>query len=109
MVDSFSESSVLLYPVLSFRLLTIFYIDELQSSQGGASRDDSEKEVLDISVKGAIIFVISASLFLVLLYFFMSSWVFWVLIILFCIGGVEVHALFILFFDLYWIYGANIE
>ncbi|KAK4751309.1 hypothetical protein SAY87_004791 [Trapa incisa] len=59
-----------------------------KSSQGGTSKDD-EKEVLDISVKGAICFVISASLFLVLLYFFMSSWVLWLLLILFCIGGVE--------------------
>ncbi|XP_031404949.1 signal peptide peptidase-like 2 [Punica granatum] len=60
-----------------------------ESSHGGAVKDDSEKEVLDISVKGAIFFVISASLFLVLLYFFMSSWVFWLLIVLFCIGGIE--------------------
>ncbi|KAK4793966.1 hypothetical protein SAY86_011960 [Trapa natans] len=66
--------------------------DELSpkdSSHGGAAKDDPEKEVLDITVKSAICFVISASLFLVLLYFFMSSWVFWVLIVLFCIGGVE--------------------
>lgn len=68
------------------------------SSPGGDSKDDSEKEVLDISVKGAIFFVISASLFLVLLYYFMSSWVFWVLIVLFCIGGVEVTCFFPPFF-----------
>ncbi|XP_044499210.1 signal peptide peptidase-like 2 isoform X1 [Mangifera indica] len=51
--------------------------------------DDSEKEVLDISAKGAIVFVFTASTFLVLLYFFMSSWFVWLLIVLFCIGGVE--------------------
>ncbi|KAG2726198.1 hypothetical protein I3843_01G098500 [Carya illinoinensis] len=55
--------------------------------------DDLEKEVLDISAKGAIFFVIMASAFLLLLYFFMSSWFVWVLIVLFCIGGVEgMHA-----------------
>ncbi|XP_048131929.1 signal peptide peptidase-like 2 [Rhodamnia argentea] len=59
------------------------------SSNGGIAKDDSEKEVLDISVMGAVCFVITASIFLVLLYFFMSSWVLWVLIVLFCIGGIE--------------------
>ncbi|XP_031255828.1 signal peptide peptidase-like 2 [Pistacia vera] len=54
-----------------------------------SDRDDSEKEVLDISAKGAIFFIITASTFLVLLYFFMSSWFVWLLIVLFCIGGVE--------------------
>ncbi|XP_030467375.1 signal peptide peptidase-like 2 isoform X2 [Syzygium oleosum] len=60
-----------------------------ESSNAGIAKDDSEKEVLDISVKGAVCFVITASVFLVLLYFFMSSWVLWVLIVLFCIGGIE--------------------
>lgn len=63
-------------------------------SNGGIAKDDSEKEVLDISVMGAVCFVITASIFLVLLYFFMSSWVLWVLIVLFCIGGMEVIAHF---------------
>ncbi|KAI4370415.1 hypothetical protein MLD38_018769 [Melastoma candidum] len=52
-------------------------------------KEEPKEEILDISVKGAIFFVIMASVFLVLLYFFMASWVFWVLIVLFCIGGVE--------------------
>ncbi|KAM4106126.1 hypothetical protein ACB094_04G044000 [Castanea mollissima] len=64
-----------------------------ESSNAGSDKDDAEKEVLDISAKGAIFFVIMASAFLVLLYFFMSSWFIWVLIVLFCIGGVEgMHA-----------------
>ncbi|RVW20877.1 Signal peptide peptidase-like 2 [Vitis vinifera] len=63
------------------------------SPKAGATKDDPEKEVLDISAKGAVGFVITASTFLVLLYFFMSSWFVWVLIVLFCIGGVEgMHA-----------------
>ncbi|XWS35271.1 hypothetical protein CRYUN_Cryun21dG0111800 [Craigia yunnanensis] len=50
---------------------------------------DGDKEILDISAKGAVVFVITASTFLVLLYFFMSSWFVWLLIVLFCIGGVQ--------------------
>lgn len=38
----------------------------------------------------AVVFVVSASTFLLLLYFFMSASFIWVLIVLFCIGGVEV-------------------
>ncbi|XP_022150361.1 signal peptide peptidase-like 2 [Momordica charantia] len=60
-----------------------------KESSSGAAKNDSEKETLDINVKGAIVFVIMASTFLVLLYFFMSSWFIWVLIVMFCIGGVE--------------------
>lgn len=42
----------------------------------------------------AVTFVITASVFLLLLYFFMSSSFVWVLIILFCIGGVQVCFMF---------------
>ncbi|WOL00946.1 signal peptide peptidase-like 2 [Canna indica] len=51
--------------------------------------EDSEKEILEINAKGAIVFVIVASVFLLLLFYFMSSWFVWLLIVLFCIGGVE--------------------
>ncbi|KAL3506589.1 hypothetical protein ACH5RR_031971 [Cinchona calisaya] len=54
-----------------------------------AAKDEMEKEIISINVKSAIIFVISASAFLVLLYLFMSTWFVWVLIVLFCIGAVE--------------------
>ncbi|KAJ1382420.1 Presenilin/signal peptide peptidase [Sesbania bispinosa] len=67
--------------------------DKFDSPKGSykdeAMKDDSDKEIVNIDTKGAIIFVISASTFLVLLFFFMSSWFIWVLIIMFCIGGVE--------------------
>ncbi|KAK4421563.1 Signal peptide peptidase-like 3 [Sesamum alatum] len=52
-------------------------------------KDEEEKEILQINTKSAIVFVIMASTFLLLLYFFMSSWFIWVLIVLFCIGGIE--------------------
>ncbi|CAM0145610.1 unnamed protein product [Urochloa decumbens] len=48
-----------------------------------------DKEIFEISAKGAIIFIITASVFLLLLFYFMSSWFVWVLIVLFCIGGIE--------------------
>ncbi|XP_015887060.2 signal peptide peptidase-like 5 [Ziziphus jujuba] len=59
-----------------------------RSSKDETSKDD-ESDILDINAKGAVVFVLTASTFLVLLYFFMSSWFVWVLIILFSIGGIE--------------------
>lgn len=56
---------------------------------GGSTREDTGKEVLEINARGAIIFVIAASAFLLLLFYFMSSWFVWLLIVLFCIGGIE--------------------
>ncbi|KAL7177046.1 hypothetical protein ACSBR2_030385 [Camellia fascicularis] len=64
------------------------------SANAGTVQDDDEKEMLDISAKSAIVFVITASIFLVLLYLFMSSWFVWLLIVLFCIGGTEICLLF---------------
>ncbi|XVE81085.1 hypothetical protein DITRI_Ditri15bG0034900 [Diplodiscus trichospermus] len=64
--------------------------DELSLKESSnTTGNDDEKEILDISAKGAVVFVIIASTFLVLLYFFMSSWFVWLLIVLFCIGGVQ--------------------
>ncbi|KAK7358060.1 hypothetical protein VNO80_17359 [Phaseolus coccineus] len=59
-----------------------------KSTMSEAGKDDPE-EIVNIDTKGAVVFVITASTFLVLLFFFMSSWFIWVLIILFCIGGIE--------------------
>lgn len=64
-----------------------------QESPNAGTGDDDDKEILDISVKGAVVFVITASTFLVLLYFFMSAWFVWLLIVLFCVGGVQVTQL----------------
>ncbi|XP_024971781.1 signal peptide peptidase-like 3 isoform X1 [Cynara cardunculus var. scolymus] len=52
-------------------------------------KDDEENEIIEMSTMSAVIFVITASTFLVLLYLFMSSWFIWVLIVFFCIGAVE--------------------
>ncbi|XP_042482084.1 signal peptide peptidase-like 2 [Macadamia integrifolia] len=61
-----------------------------ESSNAGTA--DTEREILDINATGAVIFVITASTFLLLLYFFLSSWFVWVLIVLFCIGCIEVYS-----------------
>jgi len=45
---------------------------------------------VEISTAAAISFVVIASCFLVMLYKFMTSWFVEVLVVLFCIGGVEV-------------------
>lgn len=59
-----------------------------QESDAGADKDDA---ILHITTISAVVFVISASTFLLLLYFFMSASFVWVLIVLFCLGGVEVR------------------
>lgn len=52
-------------------------------------KDEEENEIVEMSTMSAVIFVISASTFLVLLYLFMSSWFIWVLIVFFAIAAVE--------------------
>ncbi|KAK9287831.1 hypothetical protein L1049_016273 [Liquidambar formosana] len=87
-----------LWPEITACEQTVERYNELspkESSTAGTDKDDSEKEVLDISASGAIIFVIVASAVLVLLFYFMSAWFVWLLIVLFCIGGIEVHSSFI--------------
>lgn len=50
--------------------------------------------VVDINTTSAVLFVVIASCFLILLYKFMSFWFVEILVVLFCIGGVEVCASF---------------
>nr|ADE76315.1 unknown [Picea sitchensis] len=51
--------------------------------------NSGDKGVVDISTTSAILFVVIASCFLVLIYKFMSEWFLILLVIIFCIGGVE--------------------
>ncbi|GAB4857388.1 Signal peptide peptidase-like 2 [Ancistrocladus abbreviatus] len=60
------------------------YSDEIQNT-----RDTSFSRAVDISTKSAILFVVVASCFLLVLYKLMSSWFAELLVVLFCIGGVE--------------------
>jgi hypothetical protein len=54
--------------------------------------------MVDINVASAIMFVVVASCFLIMLYKLMSYWFVELLVVIFCIGGVEV--LFYLIFSL---------
>ncbi|KAK9062683.1 hypothetical protein SSX86_019872 [Deinandra increscens subsp. villosa] len=60
-----------------------------QLSPKADHKEDEENEIIEMTTMSAVIFVISASTFLVLLYLFMSSWFIWVLIVFFCLGAVE--------------------
>lgn len=51
--------------------------------------EESKKEIVEINAKSAIVFIIAASVFLLLLFYFMAPWLVWILIVLFCIGGIE--------------------
>ncbi len=52
--------------------------------------DVEEKDIVDINAVSALLFLVLASVFLILLYYFMSNWFLILLVILFCIGGFEV-------------------
>lgn len=58
----------------------------------------SSNGIVDINMASAVFFVVIASCFLVMLYKLMSFWFIEVLVVLFCIGGVEVrqYCIFIL-------------
>jgi len=53
----------------------------------------SSRGVVEVTVISAILFVVVASCFLIMLYKLMSFWFIEVLVVLFCIGGVEVERL----------------
>lgn len=49
---------------------------------------------MELKVSSAIVFLISASVVLLVLYFALSKYSIWVLVVLFCIGGTMVFFLF---------------
>lgn len=49
--------------------------------------------MVDINTISAVLFVVVASCFLILLYKLMSFWFIELLVVLFCIGGVEVQVI----------------
>jgi len=60
--------------------------------EGDPSAPETEqdaKDIVDINVASACLFMVLASGFLLLLYFFMSEWFLRLLVIIFCIGGFE--------------------
>jgi signal peptide peptidase-like protein 2B len=63
-----------------------------QEGPNSGTNHRQEKEIFEISAKRAAVFIVVASVFLLLLFYLMSSWVTWVLIVFFCIGGIEVFS-----------------
>lgn len=63
------------------------------------SEGEESSGYVDINITAAVLFVVFASGFLVMLYKLMSFWFVEVLVVLFCIGGVEVWPYFALFVD----------
>lgn len=59
------------------------------SLKESSETDKDDEEIVEINMTSAVVFVITASAFLLLLYYFMSSWFVWLLIVLFCIGGIQ--------------------
>uniref|UniRef100_A0ACD5ZIL6 Uncharacterized protein n=1 Tax=Avena sativa TaxID=4498 RepID=A0ACD5ZIL6_AVESA len=60
-----------------------------QEGPNSGTNHRQDKEIFEISAKGAAVFIVVASVFLLLLFYLMSAWVTWVLIVFFCIGGIE--------------------
>lgn len=59
----------------------------------GEPEKEGKDDVIDISVLSAMLFVLLASGFLMLLYFYISAWFIRVLVIIFCFGGFEVRTM----------------
>lgn len=59
------------------------------SDEFSNAKDVSSSGVVDINTTSAVLFVVVASCFLVILYKLMSFWFVELLVVLFCIGGVE--------------------
>ena len=73
-----------------FLRFILFHTTQEGPNSGTNHRED--KEIFEISAKGAAVFIVVASVFLLLLFYLMSSWITWVLIVFFCIGGIEVFS-----------------
>jgi len=58
--------------------------------------------MVDINMASAILFVVIASCFLITLYRLMSHWFVELLVVIFCIGGVEVRTISFFFLVLYF-------
>lgn len=63
--------------------------------------------IVDINTTSAVLFVVVASCFLVMLYKLMSYWFVEILVVLFCIGGVEVQLPFMSGSQLLFIYACK--
>lgn len=65
-------------------------LDEKESPYTmSTEKSQEDEEAVNISMNAAAFFVVFASAFLLLLYFFLSDLTIWILVVIFCIAGVE--------------------
>uniref|UniRef100_A0A0D9V9G2 PA domain-containing protein n=1 Tax=Leersia perrieri TaxID=77586 RepID=A0A0D9V9G2_9ORYZ len=61
--------------------------DKNAPSLGGG--EVPEDEIVELKTKTALVFIVTASLVLLFLFFFKSIWSAWLLVVLFCLGGLQ--------------------
>ncbi|KAL5221222.1 hypothetical protein ABZP36_025935 [Zizania latifolia] len=66
--------------------------DEDKNAPSLGGEEAPESEVVELKTKTALVFIVTASLVLLFLFFFKSAWSAWLLVVLFCLGGLQVHA-----------------
>lgn len=63
--------------------------DEDKNAPSLGGEEAAESEVVELKTKTALVFVVTASLVLLFLFFFKSTWSAWLLVVLFCLGGLQ--------------------
>ncbi|XP_006645218.1 signal peptide peptidase-like 3 [Oryza brachyantha] len=63
--------------------------DEDKNAPSLGGEEDSESEIVELKTKTAIVFIVTASLVLMFLFFFKSAWSAWILVGLFCLSGLQ--------------------
>nr|XP_024383686.1 signal peptide peptidase-like 4 isoform X1 [Physcomitrium patens]PNR47637.1 hypothetical protein PHYPA_012110 [Physcomitrium patens] len=80
------------YRQLVPRLLSLLIMKKERGDFDLSDTDyDANNSVVDINVVSAFLILVMASVFLFVLYYFMSQWFLILLVILFCIGGSEIR------------------
>jgi hypothetical protein len=54
--------------------------------------EEPEPEIVELQTKTAFVFIVTSSLVLLFLFYFRSIWSAWLLVFLFCVGGLQVPA-----------------
>ncbi|KAL6616602.1 hypothetical protein ACP70R_038872 [Stipagrostis hirtigluma subsp. patula] len=55
----------------------------------GGEGEPEQEEVVELQTKTALVFIITSSLVLLFLFYFKSAWSAWLLVFLFCVGGLQ--------------------
>ncbi|KAG8095820.1 hypothetical protein GUJ93_ZPchr0013g37937 [Zizania palustris] len=63
--------------------------DEDKNAPSLGGEEAPESKVVELKTKTALVFIVTASLVLLFLFFFKSAWSAWLLVVLYCIGGLQ--------------------